>query len=84
MPSTALVNGRVVLPGRVLERAGVLMREGKLAAVGQFPLPPDACVIDAAGGLILAGFIDVHLHGGGGSDFMDGTPESFCRVARTH
>lgn len=84
MPSTALVNGRVVLPGRVLERAGVLMRDGKLAAVGQFALPPGACVVDAAGGLILAGFIDVHLHGGGGSDFMDGTPESFCRIARTH
>lgn len=85
IPETvALCGGRVVLPDRVLAPAGVLLRGGRIAAVGTFAVPAGARVIDAAGGLILAGFIDVHLHGGGGSDFMDGTPESLRRIARTH
>jgi N-acetylglucosamine-6-phosphate deacetylase len=34
--------------------------------------------------LIVPGFIDLHVHGGGGSDFMDGTVEAVRTVARTH
>ena len=30
------------------------------------------------------GFIDMHIHGGGGHDFMDGTIEAFLGVAETH
>ena len=37
------------------------------------------------GGLYLShGFIDIHLHGGGGADFMDGTEEAWRRAARLH
>lgn len=84
MACTALVNGRVVLPDRVLERAGVLIEGSRLAEVGQFALPEGAKVIDLQGALVLAGFIDAHLHGGGGSDFMDGSPAAFETIARTH
>lgn len=84
MSYTALLNGRVVLPDRILERAGVLIRGGQIAEVGYFSPPDSARIIDAEGGLILAGFIDAHLHGGGGADFMDGTPECFEKIARTH
>jgi N-acetylglucosamine-6-phosphate deacetylase len=40
--------------------------------------------IDVSGHWVLPGFIDVHVHGGGGADFMDGTPEAVQQVARTH
>ena len=40
--------------------------------------------IDAAGLLVLPGFIDLHVHGGGGADFMMGTPEAVRQAARTH
>lgn len=40
--------------------------------------------MDAAGFLALPGFIDLHVHGGGGADFMHGTPEAARQVARTH
>ena len=33
---------------------------------------------------LTAGFIDLHVHGGGGADFMDGTPEAFKTAARAH
>lgn len=35
-------------------------------------------------GFILPGFVDIHVHGGGGHDFMDGTPEAFLGVCRAH
>lgn len=40
--------------------------------------------VDCGGGHILPGFIDIHLHGGGGADFMDAIPEAFRTVAETH
>ena len=40
--------------------------------------------IDAAGLILLPGFLDVHVHGGGGADFMDATPEALKTICRTH
>ncbi len=39
---------------------------------------------DIAGKYIAPGFIDIHVHGGGGCDFMDGTTEAFQVIASTH
>ena len=41
-------------------------------------------LLDAGGAYLSAGFIDIHLHGGGGYDFMDGTQEAFLGAARMH
>lgn len=41
-------------------------------------------VRDLAGQFLLPGFVDLHVHGGGGADFMDLTPEAFRMVCRTH
>jgi N-acetylglucosamine-6-phosphate deacetylase len=40
--------------------------------------------IDAEGRYISPGFIDIHIHGGGGFDFMDETEEAFIGIAETH
>ena len=45
---------------------------------------PDALIIDAAGLYVSPGFIDLHVHGGGGHDFMDGTEEAFHAIAQLH
>lgn len=51
--------------GRRLENAGVLMRDGKIVAVGDLPSPPsDVTVIDASGRWVTPGLIDVHTHYG--------------------
>lgn len=44
----------------------------------------NAEIIHVHGAYILPGFIDIHLHGGGGADFMDGTPEAIETVISTH
>ena len=47
-------------------------------------IPDRAEVIDGKNGYCLAGFIDLHVHGGGGADFMDETVEAFKTVTDTH
>jgi len=40
--------------------------------------------VDCRGDYLCPGFIDLHVHGGGGHDFMDGTEEAFVGAARMH
>src|SRR5690606_19247513 len=40
--------------------------------------------VDAEGGWICPGFVDIHVHGGGGADVMDADPDALRTMARTH
>ena len=44
----------------------------------------DTSLLDVKGAYIAPGFIDMHLHGGGGADVMDGTPEAVAAIAEAH
>lgn len=78
---TAIVNGRLLLPDG-LAAGGALLLEGA-RVLGTAAAPPEgARVVDAQGLIVSPGFVDLHVHGGGGADFMDGTPEAFCTAAR--
>ncbi len=59
----ALVGGRVVVkPGQELERGTILLRDGRIVAVGaEVAVPAEARVHDMAGTTIYAGFIDAHV-----------------------
>jgi N-acetylglucosamine-6-phosphate deacetylase len=78
----AFSNGTIVLPDRLLENASVLVREGRIEAIGSTKKADQT--IDLDGGYLLPGFIDVHVHGGSGSDFMDLTSEAFTTVLDAH
>ncbi len=55
--------GHVIDPGRVNGVADVLIENGKISAVGQtLAAPAGATVIQAAGQLVLPGFVDLHVH----------------------
>lgn len=60
----AIVGGQVwTMAGEVYSRAVVLVEEGKIKEVGpDVKVPPEAEVIDAAGKMVLPGFIDAHCH----------------------
>lgn len=86
MSLIALTNGTAILPDRLLPDATVLCSDGKIESVGKSGkhLPKDATIVDARGGYISPGFIDIHVHGGNGSDFMDGTADAVRTACRAH
>ena len=63
---TVYAGARVVTPGGVLDHAWVSVEDGRIAVVGEGAPPMPAH--DLGGGWLLPGFIDVHVHGGGGFD----------------
>lgn len=82
---TAITGGNVITPYRVLPGAAVLLKDGKIAAVyedGRIPETDE--IIDASGKYVSPGFIEMHCHGGGGYDFMDGTVEAIEGAAKAH
>lgn len=82
---TKIFNGRIITPQRILERGTVLISGGKITAISEYDIEvPDAALIDAQGLYISPGFIDLHVHGGGGSDFMDNNVDAFLNIAATH
>ncbi|MEM6328554.1 MAG: amidohydrolase family protein [Bacteroidota bacterium] len=62
----ALTNARVIVaPGRVLDRATVIVRDGRIVAVGEdAEVPFDATVIEADSMWVYAGFLDLYSHAG--------------------
>ena len=81
----AVLNGTVVLPDRLLLGGMVEFAGAKIVFVGkQRKLPLAVEAIDAEGGYISPGFIDIHVHGGSGADFMDGTTEAVRTACKSH
>ena len=81
-----LVNGRICAGGRVIDNGCLLVgSEGRIEAVGGTELASaDAPVRDVRGSMVLPGFIDLHVHGGGGFQMMDGTYEGIAGMSRFH
>lgn len=76
-------NGTLVCQDRLIQNGSVLVEDGKIIALNQ-PCPQDAAELDACQGYILPGFIDLHVHGGGGADFTDAVPGCVQTAARMH
>ena len=86
MSNVAIVNATLVLPDRLETRAGLQIRDGRISACGETrTLPPwNDVTIDAGGQYVAPGFVDMHVHGGNGADFMDGDDASFAKVIAAH
>jgi N-acetylglucosamine-6-phosphate deacetylase len=78
-------NGTLILPDQLIEGGAVLCERGKITAVGKdITEPKNAIVIDAKGSYISPGFIDIHVHGGAGADFMDATVPAVRTALKAH
>lgn len=87
MERLIITNGQVILPTGIDPLKVVVCRNGKIEQIvssESFVPQPDDRIIDAHQQYVSPGFIDIHVHGGGGHDFMDGTVEAFLGVAETH
>jgi len=85
--STILLHAaRALTPNAEILGAGILIRDGVIEAVGarqDMRLPSGAAEISASGQTAIPGFIDVHIHGAGGHDVMEGTEQAMSAVAGT-
>lgn len=64
---------------------GILIDRGKIKKVfrkGPRKIPPQAEILDARGKIVSPGFIDVHLQGAGGFDFLDAAPEAIEKISQ--
>ena len=87
MERLIITNGKLILPTGIEMGQTLICENGKIEQIipneSYQPLVGDK-VIDARQNYVSPGFIDMHIHGGGGHDFMDGTVEAFLGVAETH
>lgn len=65
-----------------IEQGSILVEDGKIKEINPSNIDTDS-ILDANGLYVSPGFIDVHIHGAGGSDTMDGTSESINTISKT-
>jgi N-acetylglucosamine-6-phosphate deacetylase len=86
--SVLLAAGRVVTPEGVLSPGWILVTGDLIGAVGpgdgRDRAAPGLPVIDMRGQWVLPGFVDLHVHGGGGTSFTEGTAEDARNTAAFH
>src|SRR5215831_10349333 len=82
----ALVGATAITPFEEILNSTVILDQGRVEFVGphQRYRTDDLEILDIRGKYITPGFIDVHVHGGAGSDFMDATRRDFETVCRFH
>lgn len=84
MTTTFLHVGRAFTPSGELSDASILIRDGVIEAIAprhSLTVPPGAQEIIATDKIAAPGFVDVHIHGAGGRDVMEGTEEALRAIA---
>ena len=85
MTSFAFMNGTVVLPDGLIENGMVVCDGSRIVSVGHRKRQAKTVeIVDADGGYISPGFVDIHVHGGAGADFMDGTIDAVRTACAAH
>jgi N-acetylglucosamine-6-phosphate deacetylase len=86
MTTLLLHTAAALTPTTEIPDAGILIRDGVIDAIGPrqgMSLPAGAKEIAAVQQIAVPGFVDVHIHGAGGHDVMEGSAEALAAVART-
>jgi N-acetylglucosamine-6-phosphate deacetylase len=86
MASTFIHAARVLTPLQEIPDAAVVFEDGRISSIGPraaLTVPPGAKEISARNATIVPGFVDVHIHGAGGHDFMSSSDQAMSTVAST-
>jgi N-acetylglucosamine-6-phosphate deacetylase len=86
MPITLLHASRAFTPSAEIPEAGILIRDGVIDAIGPrsgMTAPSGAREVLAKDRIAIPGFVDVHIHGAGGRDVMEGNAAALQTVAKT-
>lgn len=73
MENVVITNGQIITPDSIIPKGSVVLKGNTIVSVHEGNVEiSNARVINAEGLYVSPGFIDIHVHGGGGFDFMDG------------
>lgn len=85
MNKTTILHGNILTPDRLVENKNLVIENGKITRIEKpISSKTDGLIIDAKGLFVLPGFVDQHVHGGGGADTMDATNEAFETIVKAH
>ena len=80
-----IINAKILTPQGWMKDGSVIMRDNKILEVTNCDLAViGAEVVDAKGMYVVPGGVEIHVHGGGGCDFMEGTEEAFRGAITAH
>ena len=82
MQIKAIVNGKIIVNDEIVV-GKILLFDKKIVALSDTVDMQNMQIIDAKGNYVSAGFIDLHIHGSGGADVMDATPEALETISHT-
>lgn len=87
MKKKLIKNVNLILKNKIIEKASVVFSEatGEIERIASYELKLDeeeVEIIDAEEGYLAPGMIDTHIHGGGGFDTMDASPEALDEISK--
>lgn len=77
----AIINGKIILKDQIIHNSALLFTDVITGIVPEDNLPTNVEIIDANGGYVSPGLIDLHIHGYNGKDTCDATEESIRAIA---
>lgn len=78
----AIINGKIILKDRIVSDSVLLYSDVIEGIVSKDDIPKDAEIVDANGGYVAPGLIDLHIHGYSGCDVCDATEESIRTISK--
>src|SRR5271154_4313980 len=86
MSATAIYASRILTPQEELKDCVIVVEAGRIIGIGhrdEVHIPPGAKDYVASGMTVVPGFVDVHIHGAGGHDVMEGDAAALDRITST-
>ena len=85
MPTTAIHASRILTPDEEISDSVILVEGSRISAIGhrdKMQLPAGTIEHAAGGMTVVPGFVDIHIHGAGGHDVMEGTAAALDRITK--
>jgi len=83
--SLKIVNAKIITPDKIIGNGSLVIEDGKIKSIASGDIEYETeNVLDAGGKYLSPGFIDIHVHGGAGHDFMDNDIDGFLAIAELH
>lgn len=86
MSATAIYASRILTPQDELRDCVIVIEAGRITGIGnrdEVHIPPGAKDYVASGMTVVPGFVDVHIHGAGGHDVMEGDAAALDKITAT-